>query len=331
MFERDRHTDEVTYWMSTVNKAKPFLKWAGGKNQLLEQFENYYPTELRKGKIEKYVEPFIGGGAVFFEIMQKYNIRSSYISDVNKNLILTYRVIQQHPDILLELLEQYQKEYDSTTEEKRANLFLSMRKHFNAQQFEINYSKFSDNWIRRAALLIFLNKTCFNGLFRLNSKGEFNVPFGKYKKPTILDSCNIMSVSRILQNTEILISDYQNCFDSADEKTFIYFDPPYRPITKTASFTNYTGFEFTDKDQVKLAHFFKKLDNEKHSRLMLSNSDPKNENPDDCFFETIYNGYRLHRVHASRMINCNAAKRGRINELVITNYEYEPQTMAFNF
>ncbi len=307
--------------MSTVNKAKPFLKWAGGKNQLLKQFENYYPPELRKGKIERYVEPFIGGGAVFFEIMQKYNIRSSYISDVNKNLILTYRVIQQQPDILLEFLEQYQKKYDSTHEEKRADMFLSMRKHFNTQQIEINDRTFSDNGIPRAALLIFLNKTCFNGLFRLNSKGEFNVPFGKYKKPTILDSDNIMSASRILQNTEILNSDYQNCFESVDEKTFVYFDPPYRPLTKTASFTNYAGFKFTDRDQVELAHFFKKMDNEKHARLMLSNSDPKNENPEDCFFEQIYNGYRLHRVHASRMINSNAAKRGQINELVITNYE----------
>ncbi len=317
--------------MSTANKAKPFLKWAGGKNQLLRQFENYYPPELRKEKIKRYIEPFIGGGAVFFEIMQKYNIQSSYISDVNKNLILTYRVIQHQPDILLEFLEQYQKEYDNTAEEKRNHLFLSMRKHFNSQQFEINYKKFSDNWIPRAAQLIFLNKTCFNGLFRLNSKGEFNVPFGKYKNPNIMDSDNILSVSKVLQNTEILISDYKNCFERADEKTFVYFDPPYRPISRTASFTNYSGFVFTEKQQIELACFFRKLDTEKHSRLMLSNSDPKNENPDDDFFEKIYNGYSLHRVHANRMINCNADKRGQIDEIVITSYEYEPLTMALNF
>lgn len=306
--------------MSDVNRAKPFLKWAGGKNQLLRQFEAYYPAELREGGIERYIEPFIGGGAVFFEIMQKYNIRSSYISDINKSLILTYRVIQQKPETLLEFLAQYQKEYDSTAEDKRSHLFLSVRKHFNSQRSEISYRKFSDNWIPRAAQLIFLNKTCFNGLFRLNSKGGFNVPFGRYKKPVIMDSRNIMSVSKILQNTEILISDYKNCFDRADEKTFVYFDPPYRPISRTASFTNYAGFEFTDREQTELSDFFKRLDTEKHSRLMLSNSDPKNENPDDSFFEKIYNGYRLRRVHANRMINCNAAKRGQISELVITNY-----------
>ncbi|MEE4358921.1 MAG: Dam family site-specific DNA-(adenine-N6)-methyltransferase [Desulfococcaceae bacterium] len=300
------------------------MKWAGGKGQLLRQFENYYPYELRKGGIERYIEPFIGGGAVFFEIMQRYDIRSSYISDVNRNLILTYRVIQRQPDILMEFLEQYQKEYDSTAEDKRSHLFLSMRKNFNSRQSEINYEKFSDNWIPRAAQLIFLNKTCFNGLFRLNSKGEFNVPFGKYKKPSILDSRNIMSVSKVLQNTEILISDYKNCFDSADEKTFVYFDPPYRPISRTASFTNYAGFEFTDREQIELSEFFRKLDTEKHSRLMLSNSDPKNENPDDCFFEKIYKGYRLHRVRANRMINCNADRRGQISELLITNYKHKP-------
>ncbi len=318
--------------MSAADKAKPFLKWAGGKGQLLRQFENYYPYELRKGRIERYIEPFIGGGAVFFEIMQRYNIRSSYISDVNRNLILTYRVIQRQPDILMEFLEQYQKKYDSTAEDKRSHLFLSMRKDFNSRQFEINYKKFSDNWIPRAAQLIFLNRTCFNGLFRLNSKGEFNVPFGKYKKPSILDSRNIMSVSKVLQNTEILISDYKNCFDSADEKTFVYFDPPYRPISRTASFTNYAGFEFTDREQIELSEFFRKLDTEKHSRLMLSNSDPKNENPDDFFFEKIYKGYRLNRVRANRMINCNADRRGQISELLITNYEYEPQqTRDLNF
>lgn len=317
--------------MLTANKAKPFLKWAGGKNQLLGQFENYYPSELRKGKIERYIEPFIGGGAVFFEIMQKYNIRCSYISDVNKDLILTYQVIQQKPDRLLEFLEHYQKEYNHTAEEKRSALFFSMRQHFNAQQFEINYKGFSENWIPRAAQLIFLNKTCFNGLFRLNAKGEFNVPFGNYKKPTIVDYCNILLVSKILQNTEILIADYKHCFERVDEKTFIYFDPPYRPISKTANFTNYTGVMFTEREQVELADFFKILDSKKHAKLMLSNSDPKNENPSDDFFEKIYNGYNLYRIYANRMINCNADKRGQIKELVITNYEYEPRTMALNF
>lgn len=309
-------------------KAKPFLKWAGGKNQLLKQFEAYYPEELRNGKIKKYIEPFIGGGAVFFDVIQKYHIQSSYISDVNPNLILTYRVIQQRPDILLERLERYQREYDGSDEENRKIIFLSTRELFNSNQPQINhrlinisYKKLSDSCINAAAQLIFLNKTCFNGLFRLNSKGRFNVPFGKYKKPNILDSENILSLSKILQRTEIILSDYGYCFDIADEKTFIYFDPPYKPISKTANFTNYAGFQFTDTEQIKLASFFRKLDIEKHSKLMLSNSDPKNENPDDSFFEKIYDGYNLHHVYANRMINCDAKKRGQIRELVITNYK----------
>jgi len=313
------------------DQARPFLKWAGGKNQLLAQFENYYPGELRRGEIEQYIEPFIGGGAMFFAIMQKYPIRCARISDINQDLILTYQVIRQQPIPLLELLEDYQKQYHHTAEENRSSLFLSVRTQFNSQKIEIDDKKFSAAWIRRAAQFIFLNKTCFNGLFRLNSKGQFNVPFGQYKNPNILGSDNILAVSRILQQTEIQVSHYEHCYESANEKTLIYFDPPYRPVSKTASFTRYAGFEFTDNEQLKLAHFFRKLDREKHAKLMLSNSDPKNENPDDDFFEHIYAGYHLYRVRANRMINCHANKRGQINELVITNYDYEPQTMAFDF
>ncbi|HRD49299.1 MAG: Dam family site-specific DNA-(adenine-N6)-methyltransferase [Candidatus Competibacter sp.] len=301
-------------------KAKPFLKWAGGKSQLLCQFEKYYPDDLSGGAIENYIEPFVGGGAVFFAIMQKYNIQHSYIYDVNKDLILTYRVIQRKPDFLLEILQKHQSDYDHADEQDRKNLFLSIRDHFNAQRFEINHTIFSENWIPRAAQFIFLNKTCFNGLFRLNSRGEFNVPFGGYKKPNIWDKNNILAVSEVLQNTRIELSNYENCFDLANEKTFIYFDPPYRPISKTASFTTYTGFEFTDIEQIKLSRFFNKLDTQKRSKLMLSNSDPKNENPNDDFFEKLYDGYKLHRVYAKRIINCSAEKRGKINELLIINY-----------
>ena len=304
------------------NKAKPFLKWAGGKSQLLCQFEKYYPDDLSGGVIEKYIEPFVGGGAVFFEIMQKYSIQYSYIYDINKDLIITYQVIQKKPDFLLEILHKHQSDYDNADEQERKNLFLSVRKRFNVERFEINYMIFSEKWIPRAAQFIFLNKTCFNGLFRLNSKGEFNVPFGGYKKPNIWDKNNILAVSEVLQNTKIELSNYENCFDLANEKTFIYFDPPYRPISKTASFTTYAGFEFTDIEQIKLSRFFNKLDTKKRSKIMLSNSDPKNENPNDDFFEKLYDGYKLHRVYAKRMINCNAEKRGKINELVITNYGF---------
>lgn len=311
--------------------AKPFIKWVGGKSQLLEQFENYYPNELRKGSIKSYVEPFLGGGALFFSLAQRFKIESAYLSDLNKDLILTYKIIQQCPYDLLGFLEKYQKDYDQTKQEKRDDLFLAVRKRFNSERFGINYQQLADNWIERAAQFIFLNKTCFNGLFRLNSKGEFNVPYGKYKTAMIFDKPNILAVSRVLQNAEILYANYTNCWDKVNENSFVYFDPPYRPISQTASFTTYTGVEFKDKEQLQLAQFFQKLDREKGAKLMLSNSDPTNENPGDNFFENAYSGYNVFKVSASRAINCDGEKRGKINELLITNYQYEPQTFAINF
>jgi DNA adenine methylase len=312
-------------------KARPFLKWVGGKGQLLNQFEDYYPSELRNRKVKKYIEPFLGGGAVFFEVMQKFKVESAYLSDVNKDLVLAYWVVQQKPEQLIGYLHDYQKEYDLTGIQERNELFLKIREQFNQNRFGINYHKLSDNWVERAAQLIFLNKTCFNGLFRLNSTGGFNVPFGKYPKPAILDEANIRAVSKVLQKAEIRIAAYNECYDKVDNQTFVYFDPPYRPLSKTSGFTTYSGNEFGDKDQIQLASFFKKLDIERGAKLMLSNSDPKNENLNDNFFENIFTDYKLYRVSANRAINCNGDKRGAINEIVITNYQYEPQTLAFNF
>lgn len=305
-------------------KAKPFLKWAGGKTQLLSQFDKFYPIELKQHKINKYVEPFVGSGAVFFDVVQKFTIKKAFISDINQDLILAYRVIQKKPDVLLEFLEKYQNRYNTCPMDNRKDLFLEVRKQFNAQRTKISYQRFSKREIQRAAQLIFLNKTCFNGLFRLNLKKEFNVPFGNYKKPKIWDVDNIQAVSKILQHTEIQCANYQASFDKADENTFIYFDPPYRPLSQTARFTSYTDSPFTDIEQTQLAAFFQKLAEEKPAKLMLSNSDPKNQNPNDHFFENLYRDYYIHRVRANRMINSNAQKRGPINELLITNYRYEP-------
>jgi DNA adenine methylase len=300
------------------------------QNQLLEQFENYYPNELRKGIIKNYVEPFLGGGAVFFALSQRYKIENAYLSDLNKDLVLTYQVIQQRPNDLLDFLEQYQKDYDQTEQEKRNDLFMAVRRHFNLQRFEINYKKLSDNWISRAAQFIFLNKTCFNGLFRLNSKGEFNMPYGKYKTAMIFDEPNILAVSKVLQNADVQQANYLSCFDKVNENTFVYFDPPYRPISQTASFTTYTGAEFKDKEQLQLAQFFQKLDREKGAKLILSNSDPKNENPEDDFFEKAFSGYNIFRVSAGRAINCNSDKRGKINELIINNYSNDKFVFCAN-
>lgn len=312
-------------------KARPFIKWVGGKTQLLEQFENYYPNALRQGAIKNYVEPFLGGGALFFAIVQRFKIKNAYISDVNKDLILTYQTIQQRPYELMDYLANYQKKYDHTAQAQRNDLFLEVRKAFNQERLEIDYTKLSDEWAKRAAKFIFLNKTCFNGLFRLNAKGEFNVPYGKYSTAVILDEPNILAVSQALQNAEIRYAHYADCWHRVQEHSFVYFDPPYRPISSTASFTTYTGVEFKDKEQLELAQFFHKLDREKGAKLMLSNSDPSNENAADDFFQKAFSGYPIFKVAANRAINCNGEKRGKIYELLITNYQHEPQALAFDF
>jgi len=299
--------------------CKPFVKWVGGKGQLLTQLENYYPLTLKNGQIEQYIEPFVGGGAVFFAVMQKYHIKSAYISDINSDLILAYRVIQKYPERLIELLEQKQKIYNNTPEQHRQALFLSIRTAFNQSLGKIVDQQILPHGLERVAQFIFLNKMCFNGLFRLNAKGEFNVPFGKYQNPNIINANNILAVSALLSNVEIKHGDYRECFTVAHEKSFVYLDPPYRPLSTTASFTTYSVGGFNDNDQIELAHFFRRLDQEKQCQLMLSNSDPQNTQ-DDHFFIKWYTGYLINKVFANRMVNCDAKKRGKISELLITNY-----------
>lgn len=303
-----------------MKKAKPFLKWAGGKTQLLEQFESFYPLELHTGKLTKYIEPFVGGGAVFFHIIQKFNFEYAYISDINKDLVLAYRCIQKKPAELLSYLEIYQKEHIKRDKHEQKDFFLEIRQKYNQEKENINYKLLSKKEIERIAQLIYINKVCFNGLFRLNSKGDFNVSFGDCKKPKIVDRENIYLVSKCLNNTEIKIASYEECFNLADKKTFIYFDPPYKPISKTSNFTTYGGKEFKDNEQIKLSEFFNKLDKIKKSKLMLSNSDPKNENPTDTFFDTTYERFFVNKVFANRIINSNSEKRGKITEVLITNY-----------
>ncbi len=311
-------------------KAKPFLKWAGGKSQLLAQIEARFPMDWQQ-KIDTYIEPFVGAGALFFEMIEKKNIKHAYISDVNADLILTYKVIQQYPEKLATYLTAYQQEYDKTPQSDRNALFLSVRKAFNETRNEIKTPIFAENWAIRAAQLIFLNKTCFNGLFRLNSKGEFNVPYGEYKTAQIANIANIWAVSQVLANTEIRCADYTACFEAIHERAFVYFDPPYRPLSKTASFTNYAGAEFTDKNQIELAHFFARISKETGAKAMLSNSDPQNINTEDIFFEKIFADYHIHKVSANRAINSKGDKRGSIKELLITNYEYERCAMELYF
>jgi DNA adenine methylase len=302
-----------------VPAARPFLKWAGGKTQLLSEFNKRLPEELTKGKITRYIEPFIGGGAVFFNLNQRFSFEQCYICDVNEELVLTYRVVQRSVKKLISELETLESDYFSKSEKKKEVFYYEVRDAFNEKLPEINFRNYTSEWIERAAQIIFLNRTCFNGLFRVNKKGGFNVPFGRYKNPDILNEDNLKDVSALLKTTKIIPGDFTQCRKFVDNNTFVYFDPPYRPLNKTSSFTSYSKNGFSDKDQECLVTFFKELD-DKGAKIMLSNSDPKNKNLNDSFFDDLYSDYYIERVPAKRMINSNGAGRGNINELIITNY-----------
>lgn len=299
--------------------AKPFFKWAGGKSQLLEAFESRLPEGLYSGSLTRYVEPFIGGGAVFFFITQIIPLQEAVICDVNKELILSYTAVKKDVSGLVKRLKEFQEEYDGLAQDNRMEMFYSVRTTLNEEQKSFDYSSYSDEWTYRAAKLLFLNKTCFNGLYRVNSKGEFNVPFGKYNNPNVVHEENLRKVSALLQNTTIIQGDFSSCREFIDEKTFVYCDPPYRPISKSSTFTSYSEDGFSEEDQVRLCEFFREID-KAGARVMLSNSDPRNEDPDDHFFDSLYKDYLIERVPAKRMINSNAEKRGAINELIIRNY-----------
>ena len=300
------------YAPSTDKSAKPFLKWAGGKGQLIKEIEKYYPFE---NGITKYAEPFVGGGAVLFDILNKYEVTEVYISDTNAELINTYRIIKEHIDELIRLLMKYQSEYLPLDTEARKEYYIKKRECFNDLKVNGN----AQTNIKKAALMIFLNKTCFNGLYRVNKKGLFNVPIGSYKNPLICDEDNLRAVSEKLQNVIIVCGDYKKAEEFIDEKTFVYFDPPYRPITDTASFTAYTENLFDDSEQMELAKFVDAM-HAKGAKVVVSNSDPKNSNTEDNFFEEIYKTHKIRRVEATRMINCNGEARGKITELLISNY-----------
>jgi len=300
--------------------ARPFLKWAGGKTQLLEQLRSLYPPELPAGGLTTYVEPFTGGGAVFFDVVQRYPIARAYLYDANPELILIYRVVQGGVEALIKRLGNYAGEYLSRDQEGRKAYYYQVREKLNRQLETIDFDVFSEAWIDRAAMHLFLNKTCYNGLFRLNSRGLFNTPHGRYKNPRILDADNLRAASRVLQIATIRRGDFESCVDVVDDRAFVYFDPPYRPISKTAHFTSYSRFGLDDDDQRRLARFFARLHHETGARLMLSNSDPTNETPDDDFFDRLYREFYRYRVSAQRNINSKAGRRGPIRELVVTNY-----------
>jgi len=302
--------------VKTVNtnkkEAKPFLKWAGGKSQLLKEIGKYYPF-TKDTSITKYAEPFVGGGAVLFDILNKFKLQEVYISDINAELITAYIAIRDDVESLISLLKDFDKQYNSNGLAGRKEQYLGLRSKFNEQKKIKAYN------LEVAALMIFLNRTCFNGLYRVNRKGDYNVPMGAYNNPLICDEDNLRKVSKKLQNVKIICADYKKSADFIDEKTFVYFDPPYRPLTPTANFTSYTEQLFDDAKQLELAKFVRLLDN-KGVKMVVSNSDPKNTNKNDNFFDDAYAGQNIKRVSATRMINRNSDKRGKINELLISNF-----------
>jgi DNA adenine methylase len=288
---------------------KPFVKWVGGKSNLVPEIEKLIPTD---GSITKYAEPMVGGGALFFNILSKYDYNEYYISDINTDLINTYQVIKDNVGALIERLKEMEMSFLPMDHNGRKNYYYQARERFNLLALQ------NDTVIEKAALFIFLNKTCFNGLYRVNRKGQFNVPMGAYKNPTICDEENLRNVSAALQNVTIVCGDYTLSRDFIDKNTFVYFDPPYRPISETAAFTSYNKDCFDDNEQIRLAAFFTEL-SKIGVVVALSNSDPKNINENDNFFDDLYKDYKIKRVSAPRMINSNTAKRGDVNELLICN------------
>ncbi|XOA43137.1 MAG: Dam family site-specific DNA-(adenine-N6)-methyltransferase [Candidatus Nealsonbacteria bacterium] len=268
-------------------KVQPFLKWAGGKAQLLEQYAVFFPQ-----RYNRYFEPFLGGGAVFFYLEPNKAI----LGDYNKNLIQCFLVVKNHVKQLIDLLKIHRKHHNK-------EYYGKMRKDYNTKRL---------GKTERTAIFIYLNKTCFNGLYRVNSKGGFNVPFGKYRNPAIFDEENLLATSKLLKRVKLYSDDFSKILDYVKKDDFVYLDPPYYPLSKTSSFTNYTSERFLEDEQKRLANVFRKLDKKK-CKVMLSNSDTK-------FIKNLYKDYRIETVKANRNISCVGNKRGPINELVILNY-----------
>ena len=300
--------------MEKAIQCKPFLKWAGGKGQLIEEIAAHLPDSM--SDIDTYVEPFIGSGAVMFWLVNRYkNVKKIVINDLNTDLVNLYLSIKFDVDGLIDVLKELDAKYRSNhTQEERSTFYYQIRNEYNSRQLD---SKDINN--RISALFIFLNRTCFNGLYRVNRKNLFNVPFGKYSNPRIVDEENLRKVSELLQKVEVLNGDYAETIKYANSKAFFYLDPPYKPITETSSFNSYSSTSFDDEQQKRLKDFCDHI-NKNDGLFMLSNSDPKSVDESNDFFDELYGDYNIHRVLAKRNINSKGDKRGTINELLITNY-----------
>lgn len=275
--------------------ARPFLKWVGGKGGVIAELKQFFPESYNS-----YFEPFVGGGAVFFSLKTK----KSTINDINQSLMCAYKNIRDHVDKIIEELTKIQSEYHSLDPDNQKNKFYKIREEYNTLK--------DKGSIRRTVLLIFLNKTCFNGMYRENKSGGFNVPYNKSRNPTICDEINLRAISETLKYTTILSGSYKEAVKKAKRGDFVYFDPPYQPLSKTSSFTSYSKDDFCEKDQIELKELIDELTT-RGCKVMMSNSYTK-------FIISLYKDYKQHRIYAGRLINSNAAKRGKIAEIVVTNY-----------
>ena len=290
--------------------AKPFVKWAGGKSNLIEFIEAKLP--YKRDDSFSYIEPFVGSGAVLFHMLNHYpNLKNVVINDINLDLINTYHSIVSSVDEIIETLKLWESQYHqiSVDENNKKSYYYEKRDLFNDR---------SESTLNQSALFLFLNRTCFNGLYRVNKSNKFNVPIGSYKTPGICNEENLRLVSTLLKNVTILNVDYSELINYADSSSVFYFDPPYKPLNKTSNFNSYAKDEFNDNEQVRLKEFCDLLSS-KSLPWILSNSDVKNTEMNDDFFDDLYKKYTIDRVSASRNINSVAKKRGKISELLISN------------
>lgn len=295
-----------------IMRAKPFIKWVGGKSQLIEQLDAQLPNDFGNWENVTYIEPFVGGGAMLFYMLQRYpNIQRAVINDINSDLVCCYQTVRDQVEVLIESLRNYEQLYLALqTEDNRKDFYMAARSRYNEKNLDS---------IENTTLFFFLNRTCFNGLYRVNKSGFFNVPFGKYANPTICDPDTLRMDSELLQRVEIVNGDFEETFQYAQGNTLFYFDPPYRPLSDTSSFNDYTKEAFNDNAQIRLKEYCDRIHAAGY-QFMLSNSDCKGKNEEDNFFDVLYEAYQIERVWASRSINAIASKRGKLTEILVRNY-----------
>ncbi len=307
-----RFSEQEAAHVKPVVRAKPFIKWAGGKGRLVAQLDALLPDGFSGIEDLTYAEPFVGGGAMLFHMLQTYgNIRHVIINDINPDLTTCYTIVRDRPEELIRSLRAIQEEYYLMQgQDAKREYYLRVRERFNA--------KVADP-VENTALLLFLNRTCFNGLYRVNKSGGFNVPFGRYERPVICDENVIRADSVLLKKVTIMTGDFEQTLGQVRGRAFFYFDPPYRPLSSTSSFRDYAKEAFDDAEQIRLKQFCDRL-HEAGILFMLSNADCLGNTGKDRFLDDLYAQYTISRVNAVRSVNADASGRGKITELLVRNY-----------